>query len=146
VVSKTYSDRVMRFRRGVYANRRHMTPGCQVLLLRLSDSMDAKAIVSVPRSTLAKDLDCPPARITEWIREAKAGGFLDVVRRARPKVTAVYQGLYVDSVRYAPADLRGTDLLSSGEVREGVPQNGAQRYAQHLPQVVQTQASDRTAS
>jgi hypothetical protein len=144
VVSKTYSARVMKFRRGVYANRRHLTSGCQLLLLRLSDDMSATAIVSVPRSTLAVDLDCPPARITEWIAEAKAAGFLSVVRRARPKVTAVYQGLYVASERYAPADLRGTDLLSSGEVRHGVPQIGVQRYAQHLPQENKTPTSEQT--
>ncbi len=144
MMPRSYSDRVMRFRRGVYAGRRHITAGCQVLLLRLSDDMSASAIVSVPRSTLAEDLNCPPSRITEWISEAKAAGFLDVVRRARPKVTAVYQGLYVDPKRYAAADLRGTDHLSSGEVRPAVPLNGAQRYAQHLPQEVQAQPIEQT--
>lgn len=120
---KTYSDRVMKFRRGVYAARRHVTPGCLLLLLRLSDDMAANCIVSVPRSTLAEELDAPPSRITEWIAEARAAGYLDVVRRARPTVTAVYQGLYVDSKRYAPAYLRGTPQVSSEEVRPGVPQN-----------------------
>lgn len=123
VVSKTYSARVMKFRSGVYASRRHLTSGCQLLLLRLSDDMSANAIVSVPRSTLSEDLNAPPARITEWVAEAKAAGFLSTVKRARPQTTAVYQGLYVDPKRYAPADLRGTDFLSSGEVRPGVPQN-----------------------
>lgn len=141
---KTYSDRVMRFRRGVYAARRSLTPGCQLLLLRLSDSMDGKAIVSVPRSTLAEDLDCPPARVTEWVAEAKAAGFLSVVRRARPKVTAVYQGLYVTPERYAPADLRGTRPVSSTEVRPPVPLERAQRYAQHPPQENKTPPSEQT--
>jgi hypothetical protein len=144
-VSKTYSTRVMRFRRGVYANRRKITSGCQLLLLRLSDDMNANGIVSVPRSRLAEDLACPPARITEWIAEAKEHKFLDVVRRARPKVTAVYQGLYVDpKQRSATADLRGTDDLSSGEVRPAVPLDRPQRYAPHLPQEVQTPVSDQT--
>jgi hypothetical protein len=132
MAAKTYSDRVMRFRRGVYAARRHLTPGCLLLLLRLSDDMSANCIVSVPRSTLAEDVDAPTSRITEWIAEARAAGFLDVVRRARPKVTAVYQGLYVAPQRYAPADLRGTppaDLrgtppVPSEEVRPSGPQNG----------------------
>jgi hypothetical protein len=144
-VPRTYSDRVMRFRKGVFASRRHVSSGCQLLLLRLSDDMNANAVVSVPRSTLAKDLDCPPARITEWISEAKEKRFLDVVRRARPKVTAVYQGLLVDLQRYAPADLRGTDLLSSEEVRPAVAQNDSQRYAQHLPQEVQVAVSGTDA-
>ena len=55
-MAKSYSDRVMRFRRGVYAGRDVLTPGCQVLLLRLSDDMNANAIASVPRTQLAEDL------------------------------------------------------------------------------------------
>ncbi|HEX2893167.1 MAG TPA: hypothetical protein VHO29_04095 [Marmoricola sp.] len=135
---------MMKFRRGVYAARRRLTPGCQLLLLRLSDSMDTKAIVSVPRSTLAEDLDCPPSRVSEWVAEAKAAGFLSVVRRARPQVTAVYQGLYVVPERYAPADLRGTPPVSSQEVRPPVPLNGPQRYAQHPTQENKTQPSEQT--
>jgi hypothetical protein len=47
---RSYSARVMKFRRGVYANRRNISAGCQVLLLRLSDDMNPNAIVSVPRT------------------------------------------------------------------------------------------------
>ena len=135
-MSRTYSARVMRFRRGVYGKRDGLTSGCRVLLLRLSDDMNAKAIVSIPRSKLADELDVAPARITEWIAQARSLGFLDVVRRARPGVTAVYQGLVVapevrEGVplqRYAKPDLT--------EVREGVPPEKPQRYARAVPQVV----------
>ena len=132
-MSRTYSERVMRFRMGVYAKRPEMTNGCRVLLLRLSDGMDSKCIVSVPRSTLADELGVAPARITEWIAQAKALGFLSSVRRGRPGVTAVYQGMIVapaqapevrqgvPSQRYARADQVG--------VRQGVPQFEGQRYA-----------------
>jgi hypothetical protein len=128
-MSRTYSDRVMRFRRGVYTKRAGMTNGCRVLLLRLSDAMDAKCIVSVPRSTLAKELGVAPARITEWIAQAKDLGFLSPVRRGRPGVTAVYQGMVVaPEVRQGvpPLEVRppGHDL-----VPQGVPQNEVQRYA-----------------
>ena len=109
---QSYSARVMRFRKAVYAANDDMTNGCRVMLLRLSDEMDAKCIVSVPRSRLAADLGVAPARITEWVSKAKALGFLDTVRRGRPGVTAVYQGL------------RGhaTDSL-------GTPQSTNERYA-----------------
>lgn len=127
---RTYSARVMSFRQGVYGNRDKVTAGCQVLLLRLSDDMSATAIVSVPRSRLASELGVPPPRITEWVKQAKDAGFLSTVRRGRPGVTAVYQGLLVrpgvPSQRYAQPD--------QAEVRPGVPQIGTQRYAQHPPQ------------
>jgi hypothetical protein len=144
-MSKSYSDRVMRFRRGVYANRKRITPGCQVLLLRLADSMNAKAIVSVPRSQLAQEFDCPPVRITEWINQAKAAGFLDIVRRGRPGVTAVYQGLYVGPLVREGVPQLGTPQPTNQEVREGVPQITAQRYARAVPQVVQTPGSEQTS-
>lgn len=144
MVSKSYSDRVMRFRRGVYANRKRITPGCQVLLLRLADSMDAKAIVSVPRSTLAEEFACPPVRITEWINQAKAAGFLDTVRRGRPGVTAVYQGLYVGRLVREGVPPLGTPQPTNQEVREGVPQIDGQRYARAVPQVVQTEPSEQS--
>lgn len=134
--SRSYSSRVMRFRAGVYANRGLITPGCQVLLLRLSDDMSAKGIVSVPRSKLAAEFGCAPARITEWIAQAKDAGFLSTVRRARPKVTAVYQGLYVlPEVREGvpQPEVRQTGPI---EVREGVPLSGLQRYARAVPQEV----------
>lgn len=144
---RTYSDRVMRFRRGVYAARGVISPGCQVLLLRLSDGMDAKGIVSIPRSKLAEEFGCPPARITEWINKAKAANFLDTVKRGRPGTTAVYQGLVV--VRPAvPSEVRegvpldGTDFENQAEVREGVPPNRPAWYAQHPPP---SSGSDRSS-
>lgn len=86
-----YSPRVARFREGVYASS--VSYGCRLLLLRLADQMSARAIVSVPRAQLAEALDCDPSRITGWVNEAKKAGLLDTVRRGRPGVTAVYQGL-----------------------------------------------------
>lgn len=135
-MTTTHSARVMRFRRGVYAARGRITPGAQVLLLRLSDSMNANAIVSVPRSRLAEEFDCAPARITEWISQAKEAQFLSVVKRAQPGTTAVYQGLFV-----APEVREGVPQpevrkTGPGEVREGVPQNGSPRYARAVPQEV----------
>lgn len=145
-MNRSYSDRVMRFRRGVYANRGRITPGCQVLLLRLSEEMNPNAIVSIPRSKLAAEFACAPARITEWMNQAKDEGFLSVVRRARPGVTAVYQGLYV-----APEVREGVptpEVRKPGPllVREGVPLIGVQRYARAVPQeVVGIGTSDRGA-
>ena len=40
---RVYSARVMKFRAGVYAGRGKLTPGCQLLLLRLADDMNANA-------------------------------------------------------------------------------------------------------
>lgn len=140
---KSYSDRVMAFRRGVYAGRDKLTPGAQVLLLRLSDGMNANAIVSIPRSQLAEEFGCPYQRITEWVRQAKDAGYLSTVRRGRPGVTAVYQGLRVaregvpsDMARITkprgarqsvPAEARESstprrEVVPSGEVRS-VPQH-----------------------
>lgn len=146
-MSRTYSGRVLRFRRGVYLNRGRITPGCQVLLLRLSEDMSANAKVSIPRSRLAEEFGCAPARITEWIGQAKEAGFLDVVKRARPGVTAVYQGLYV-----APEVREGvpqSEVRKTGphEVREGVPLSDVQRYARAVPQEVQAEReSERSPS
>lgn len=136
MAAKSYSARVMRFRRGVYQGRHVLTPGAQVLLLRLSDDMNANAIVSIPRSKLAEEFDCAPARISEWIKSAKDNGYLDVVRRARPDVTAVYQGLFVESeVRSrVPRPRYGKQDLT--EVRESGPPKRTLRYARAVPQEV----------
>jgi hypothetical protein len=83
----------MRFRHGVYANRTRLTAGCQILLLRMSDDMNHNCIVSVPRATLATDLNAPESRISEWVKQAKDAGFLSVVKPAKRGRTAVYQGL-----------------------------------------------------
>jgi hypothetical protein len=132
VAGRSYSARVMRFRAAVYRQRGKLTPGCQLLLLRMSDDMSAVGIVSIPRSRLADELAAPPPRITEWVTEAKRAGFLSTVRRGRPGVTAVYQGLEVrpgvPSTRYAQPD--------QAEVRHGVPPTEGQRYATHPSQEV----------
>lgn len=135
---KTYSDRVMKFRRGVYQHR-EISLGCKLLLIRLSDSMSSAAKVSVPRSTLAADLSVAPARISEWVKQAKDAGFLSTVRRARPGVTAVYQGLFVGA---ESVPLRGTDFLTSLGT-ETEPPNRTQRYGNHPPQEVQTLPSEQ---
>lgn len=130
---RIYSAKVMRFRQAVYADRAGMTNGCRLLLLRLSDDMDAKGYVSVPRSALADHLGVAPARITEWIKAATSLGFLDRVRRGRPGVTAVYA---------AKVPALGTPGRTPLEVREsrprgvrpGVPLSGPQRYATAVPQ------------
>lgn len=135
--ARSYSARVMRFRQGVFANRRNISAGCQVLLLRLSDSMVAKAIVSVPRSQLAEDLAAPKSRVTEWVQQAREAGFLGVVRRGRPGVTAVYQGQYVHPVEVRPAvPSQRYGNCDHAEVRPGVPSSDSQRYAQQGSQVV----------
>jgi hypothetical protein len=86
-------DRRLRWRQSVYASRPGMTDGCRVLLLRMLDEMDAKGVVSIPRSRLAAALGIAPARVSERIKLARSLGLLDVVRRARPQVTAVYQAV-----------------------------------------------------
>lgn len=92
----------MKFRRSVYAVRgKAVTAGCQLLMLRLSDSMDTKLYVSVPHTKLAADLAAPEPRISEWIREAVDKGILSRVERGRPGVTSRYQGL-----DFNPYDLR----------------------------------------
>jgi len=134
----------MRFRRAVYANRGAITPGCQVLLLRLSDDMNATAIVSIPRSKLAEEFDCPPVRITEWINQAFAAGLLDRVRRGRPGVTAVYQGLVVGPEVREGVPSQRYATTNQAEVREGVPLSDAQRYARAVPQEVVATGTDRS--
>lgn len=135
--SRTYSARVMRFRHGVYGARKHMTPGCLLLLLRLSDDMDAKGYVSVPRTKLAEDLACPAARITEWINEAVTAKYLSRVRRGRPGVTAVYQGMVVRPAEVRPGvPSQRYATANQEEVRPGVPLSEPQRYATAVPQEV----------
>jgi hypothetical protein len=79
-----------------------MTDGCRVLLLRLLDDMTANGIVSIPRSKLAADLGVAPARVSERIKLAKSLGLLVDVRRARPKVTAVYQATLPRAIALTP--------------------------------------------
>jgi len=113
-------DRRARWRRAVYAPRPGMTDGCRVLLLRMLDEMNANGVVSIPRSRLAAELGIAPARVSERIKLARSLGFLDVVRRARPKITAVYQAVI-------PPDLRGTGAVphkGNSEVRTAVTVTG----------------------
>lgn len=140
---RTYSARVMRFRQNVYGKRDGLTAGCRVLLLRLSDDMDAKCIVSIPRSALAAEFGVAPARITEWVTLGRELGFLSVVKRARPGTTAVYQGLCPQSgVRQdVPQDNdyeSDLEVRKTGpnEVRQTVPLQALPRYARAVPQEV----------
>jgi hypothetical protein len=119
-----------------------MTDGCRVLLLRLLEDMTANGIVSIPRSKLAAELGVAPARITERIKLAKSLGLLVDVRRARPKVTAVYQATLPGAIA-----LRGTPAVpldESSEVRppvtvagtESVPLNGGSEVRMYPTQEV----------
>lgn len=105
-------DKRVAFRRAVFVGR--MPDSVKVLLLRLLEDMDSKLIVSVPRSRLAADLGVPMPRISERVKVARDLGYLDQVRRGRPGVTAVYQGL------------RGTGSVPRAEVRHPVPSRGTE--------------------
>lgn len=138
-------DRRPRWRRAVYAPRDGMTNGCRVLLLRLSDDMNANGVVSIPRKRLADELGVAPARITEQMNKARSLGFIAVVRRARPGVTAVYQAMTpqtgvrpgVPTSEVRPPGRQG--------VRPGVPTSGVQGYAlPHTQEGVRAGASSAT--
>jgi hypothetical protein len=132
------ADRLDRWRRAVFTARPGMTSGCRVLLLRLLEDMNRDGIVSVPRSKLAAELGVAPARITERVKLARALGFLDVVRRARPKVTAVYQATIpaCSEVR-PPVPLSGPDsvpLKGGSEIQMYPTQVGTTpRESERLP-------------
>ena len=97
---------------------RHRGPGVsngvRVLCLYLADNMRPNRTVSVPRSTIARDLGISASEVTQRIKAARDAGLLDTVVQARPHVTAVYQGLF-------PAPVRGTGNPTSG-VTPGLPQ------------------------
>lgn len=122
----TIRDRRPQWEKEVYVARPGMTDGARVLLLRLLRDMDSNGIISVPRSRLAADLGIAPARVSERIKLARTLGFLDVVRRARPRVTAVYQGTIPDPIRDT----------------ESVPN---ERYRIRIPEVRQTVSVTGTA-
>lgn len=146
-------DRRPRWKRAVYAGCPGMTDGCRVLLLRLLDDMNRNGVVSVPRSRLAAELGVAPARISERIKLARHLGYLDLVRRARPKVTAVYQATIpapVEDQRRGtdavpqddesgvriPVTVTGTEsvpLSKGSEVRMYPTQEGVQAEAESLP-------------
>ncbi len=88
--------------------------GVRVLLLYLADRMRANRTVSVPRSTIARDLGISASEVTQRIKAARDAGLLDTVVQASPHVTAVYAGQF-------PAPVRGTGPTS--EVTSGSPQH-----------------------
>lgn len=67
-----------------------LTDTTKLLLVVLTDYMDPRGEVSIPRDKLADQLDRSPRRITERIKAARDAGFLDTVSRAYPGHTAVY--------------------------------------------------------
>src|SRR4051794_21166078 len=99
-----------------------MTDGCRVLLLRLADSMDPDGYVSIPRTKLAAQLGVAPARVSERIKLARALGFLDIAEQARPRVTAVYQGMLPDAARGTGA----VPLETDSEVQPPVTVRGTE--------------------
>lgn len=92
--------------------------GVRVLLIYLADHMRPNRTVSVPRSTIARDLGISTAEVTKRMKAAKDAGLLDPVQRGRPGVTAVYQGLF-------PSPVRGMGNPTSG-VTPGLPSETAQ--------------------
>ncbi|CAN5398419.1 hypothetical protein BH11ACT8_BH11ACT8_04360 [soil metagenome] len=140
MAARTYSARVVKFRKSVYLNHGNVTPAVQVLLLRLSEDMNANAIVSIPRARLADEFGCDPARITERMNKARDAGYLSIVRRARQHVTAVYQGLYVGpEVRHSAPLSTDPEVRSYAPdgVRHSAPQTNGQRCAlAHTQEVV----------
>lgn len=129
-------DRRPRFRAAVYRGRPGLHATTKVLLLRLADDMNYKGIVSVPRTRLAADLGVPTARITEGVRNARECGYLDIVRRARPMVTAVYQATIpaVSEVR-PPVPHRGTDSVPPGGTDMPTPSSTTEREPERSPSV-----------
>jgi hypothetical protein len=156
---RSYSAKVMKWRLAIYAPRsratgstakpvEELTNGCRVLLLRLSDDMDARGYVSVPRSELAADLDVATARITEWIAMAERFRLLDRVVRGRPGVTAVYACKLPDEVRPGVPSKGRNEVRQSRprEVRPGVPENGPAWYATAVPPEVGTDGSQNSGA
>lgn len=127
-------DRRPKWRNAVFAPRPGMTDGCRVLLLLLAERMDAKGIVSVPRSKLAEKLGVDPARISERTKLARELGLLDIVRRGRPGVTAVYQALVPPAWKGAEsaptkrdsAHMRKTRQLDADSAPLAAVQHGAE--------------------
>lgn len=92
----TGRDRCSRWRQKILEPRKDMTDACRVLLFKLAEHMNSRGYVSVPRSKLAADLGIAPARVSERIKLARRLGYLDIVRRGRPGVTATYQAIFPD--------------------------------------------------
>ena len=73
--------------------------GVRVLLLYLADHMKANRMVSVPRSTIARDLGISEREVTARIKAAREAGLLDTVVPARRCAAAVYRGISDDEAR-----------------------------------------------
>lgn len=97
---------------------RHPVPAkVKVYLLFLADHMKADRKVSVPRRTVAGALGCSERRVNDWNTTAVRAGLLDVVVRGQKHVTAVYQGLFPDS-------LSGTKSSPLRTTENQPPENG----------------------
>lgn len=126
----------MRFRASVFSSQ--LNWGCRTLLLLMADGMNENCIVSIPRTTLASELNCAEARVSEWVREAREAGFLSVVKAAKPGRTAVYQGLR--GVRTADPSQGYAEPDTYGYA-DRTPQGYAERVA---TEVVPTAPDDQT--
>ena len=73
--------------------------GVRVLLVYLADNMRPDRTVSVPRSTIARDLGVSEREVTARIRAARDAGLLDTVVPARRCAAAVYRGISDDEAR-----------------------------------------------
>lgn len=82
---------------------RHRGPGVsngvRVLLIYLADRMEADRTVSVPRSTIARDLGVSEREVTARVKAARDAGLLDTVIPARRCAAAVYRGISEEEAR-----------------------------------------------
>ncbi|RYC14564.1 hypothetical protein [Nocardioides zhouii] len=122
------------WRRAVYRSTT-LTDRTKVLLLFLADHMGQDRRVSIPRHKIAAGLGRSERRITERITEAHDSGWLWTQVRGQKGITAVYQGLFPESVsgtdarplnRRKPGKFSGTPTspLNDAETR---PLNGPNR-------------------
>ena len=88
---------VEQWRRAVYRSAT-LSDRCKVLLLFLADNMRQDRTVSIPRERVAKALGRSERRITERITEAHEAGWLFTRVRGQKGVTAVYLGLFPETV------------------------------------------------
>lgn len=115
-----------------------MTGEVRALLLYLAyQHADHRGFISVPRATLADVFGVVPARISERIERAKQLGLLDTVRRGRPGVTAVYQGMLPPTwLGPSPRTMRGpagrTTETEQSTLKHG-PAGRTKQTPQHGP-------------
>lgn len=113
-----------------------LSNGARVAALWLADHMRADRTVSVPQKRIADALGITPRRVRERLAEVTDAGLLDVVVKAQPRTTAVYQGTFGRGADVRPpegpntAPLRGADVRRSPEGRACAPQRGG-RGATH---------------